>query len=164
MLRFTLIILAIGIGYPVWAQSREEKVARLIKDMDSSDAKTRAVAAEEVGRIAAIRAALGKPALSPMLRLLKDKDADVRAAAAEALGKIDEPKEVVEPLTKLVKDDPSDKVKMHAAIGLGLVGGEARSAVKTLQETARKAREDNKMQLAQSCQRAVEAINGARKK
>src|SRR5262245_43438171 len=89
----------------VSADSREDKVAKAVKDMESKDAKTRASAAEEVGKIAAIKSSYGKPAIDPMLKLLKDKDADVRAAAAEALGKVDDAKKVVEPLTTLLKED-----------------------------------------------------------
>jgi HEAT repeat protein len=162
------VVLAVLVGLamagPAFSQSRDEKVARYVRDMDSSDAKTRATACEEVGKLAALRSAYGKPAVEPMLRLLKDKDADVRAAAAESLGKTDEGKKVAEPLTALLKDDKSDKVKLHAAIGLGLVGPEAKDSIKVLRETAQKARADMNMRLAQACQRAIENINGARKK
>lgn len=146
------------------ADTREEKVAKLIKDMESNDAKTRADAAKEVGNIAAIKVSYAKPAVEPMLKLLKDKDAAVRAAAAESLGKCDEPKQTVKLLMELVKDDKSDSVRVSAATGLGLIGEPAKEAVKTLRETAQAARSDKNMRLAQACQRAIENINGARKK
>jgi HEAT repeat protein len=147
-----------------FADTREEKVARAIKDMESEVPKTRAAAAEEVGKIAAVKRAYGKPAIEPMLKLLKDKEEIVRAAAADALAKVDEPKQTVGPLIELVKDDKSEKVKIAAANGLGMMGESAKEGVKVLRETAEQARKDMKMQLAQACQRAIQNINGMKKK
>lgn len=147
-----------------WADTREEKVAKYIKDMEGGNAKARADAAKEIGNIAAIKASYAKPAIEPMLKLLKDKEASVRAAAAEALGKVDDPKQTVKPLIELLKDDKAENVKVSAAMGLGLIGEPAKEAVKLLRETALAARLDKNMRLAQSCQRAIENINGARKK
>ena len=148
----------------VFADTREEKVAKAIKEMESDVPKKRAEAAEEVGKIAAIRASYGKPAIEPMLKLLKDKEEIVRAAAADALAKVDDPKQTVKPLTDLVKDDKSEKVRIAAANGLGTMGESAKESVKVLRETAEQARKDMKMQLAQACQRALQNINGPRKK
>lgn len=159
VLSFALIVCSEAI-----ADSREEKVAKAIKDMSSDSAKVRAAAAEEVGKIAAVKKSYGQPAVEPLLKLLKDKVDTVRIAAADALGKVDEPKQTVKPLMELVKDDPSERVKIAAANGLGLMGESARDAVRVLRETAEQARKDMKMQLAQACQRAVQNINGGMKK
>jgi HEAT repeat protein len=163
-LKFTFIGLALVLAPLAWADSREEKVARYIKDLESSNAKARADAAKEIGNIAAIKASYARPAVEPMLKLLKDKEANVRAAAAEALGKVDSPKDTVKPLMELLKGDEAMIVKVAAATGLGLVGEPAKEAVRLLRETAQAARQDKNMRLAQACQRAIENINGARKK
>jgi hypothetical protein len=147
-----------------FADSREEKVAKYIKEIESGNAKARADAAKEIGNIAAIKVSYAKPAIEPMLKLLKDKEANVRAAAAEALGKLDEPKKTVKPLIDLVKDDKEQQVKVAAAVGLGLIGEPAKDAVKVLRDTAQAARQDKNMRLAQACQQAIQNINGARKK
>jgi HEAT repeat protein len=159
MRQIAAIVCLITTFSPVFAQSRAERVARLIKEMDSPDAKTRAAAAEEVGKMAAVRASDAKPAVEPLLKLLADKEASVRAAAAESLGKVDEPKRAVEPLTKLLLNDPNDNVKAAAAVGLGLMGPAAKESAKALRETARKAQADMKMRLAQACRRALDSIN-----
>lgn len=165
MSRSALILGTLIIAVPaVWADSREEKVAKYIKEMEGGNAKARADAAKEIGNIAAIKVSYAKPAIEPMLKLLKDKEANVRAAAAEALGKVDEPKKTVKPLTELLKDDKEQQVKVSAAVGLGLIGEPAKDAVKVLRDTAQAARQDKNMRLAQACQQAIQNINGARKK
>jgi len=158
------MIVLLGFVAPVLADNREEKVTRYVKDLESKDAQTRATAAIEIGNIAAIKAAYGKPALDALLKALKDKDAKVRAAAAEALGKLDEPKKTVEPLVELLKNDKSVTVKTGAATGLGLIGEPAKSAVKTLREVGEKARADKDNRLAQACRQAVQNINGGQRK
>lgn len=78
------IVAALILATPAVADTREEQVARLVKSLDAKDAKTRASAAEEIGRIAAIRTSYGKPAVEKMLKTIKDKEPSVRAATAEA--------------------------------------------------------------------------------
>jgi len=165
MCRIALILGTLIIAIPtVLADSREEKVAKYIKEIESGNTKARAEAAKEIGNIAAIKVSYAKPAVEPMLKLLKDKEASVRAAAAEALGKCDEPKKTVKPLTDLLKDDKEQQVKVAAAVGLGLIGEPAKDAIKVLRDTAQAARQDKNMRLAQACQQAIQNINGARKK
>lgn len=165
MKRCAIAILTLVMVSPLtWADTREEKVARAIKDMEASGAKTRASAAEEVGKIAAIKVSYAKPAVEPLMKLLKDKEASVRAAAAEALGKVDEPKKVVPALVELLKDEKSDAAKIGAVTGLGLIGESAREAVKVIRPIAEEARKDKNMRLAQACQRALQNINPPRQK
>ncbi len=163
MIRICVVVSMLFFSVVVFADSREDKVANAIKDMASDNAKTRASAAEDIGKIAVIKKSYAIPAIEPMLKLLKDKDDTVREKAAEALAKVDEPKQVVKPLIELVKDDKVEKVRIAAANGLGLMGESAREGVKVLRETAEQARKDMKMQLAQSCQRALQNINAGRK-
>jgi HEAT repeat protein len=149
---------------PVVADTREEQISRHIKDLDAKDTKTRTGAAEEIGKIAAIKATYGKPAVEKMLKTLKDKEAPVRAAAAEAIGKMDEPKKVVPALLELLKTEKNESVKIGAVTGLGLVGEPAKEAVKVIREMGQQARKDKNNRLAQACRQAVENITGARKK
>ena len=164
MFRICVVICMLSFSVVAFADIREDKVAKAIKDMGSDNAKTRASAAEEVGKIAVVKKSYGIPAIEPMLKLLKDKDDNVRAAAADALAKVDEPKQVVKPLIDLVKEDKAEKVRIAAANGLGLLGESAKEGVQVLRQTAEQARKDMKMQLAQACQRALQNINGPRKK
>ncbi len=163
MFRICVVVSMLTFTLGALADTREDKVAKAIKDMQSDVPKTRANAAEEVGKIAAIKASYGKPAIEPMLKLLKDKEEIVRAAAVEALAKVDEPKQVVKPLIEVVKDDKAERVRIAAANGLGLMGESAREGVNVLRETAQQARKDMKTQLAQACQRALQNINAGRK-
>src|SRR5271154_3871753 len=68
----------------VLAASREEQVAKYVKDLSSKDAATRKTAAEEIGKIAQVKAATAKPALQPLLDALDDRNGGVREAAALA--------------------------------------------------------------------------------
>src|SRR5262245_41490107 len=125
MYRLASIGLLLCLVLPALADSREDKVNKAIKELESGVPKTRAAACEDIGKIAAIRKAYGLPAIDPLLKLLKeDKEEIVRAAACEALAKIDEPKKTVTPLIEVVKEDKAEKVKIAAANGLGLMGND----------------------------------------
>src|SRR5262245_27365291 len=81
-------------------ETREQRAEKYIKQLDSSEARLRAKAADEIAKLAEIKSSLGKPAMKRLLELLSDKDYDVRAAAVKAVCQIDEPKEVVGPVVK----------------------------------------------------------------
>jgi HEAT repeat protein len=148
------------------AATKEEQVAKYIKDLKSKDFPVRKTAAEEIGKIAQVKASAAKAALHPLVDALNDSSTAVRAAAAIALGRLDEPKEVVPALTKLLKEEKDLGVKVAAARGLGQMGAEAREALPTLQETWATAREAGRSQqrLTQATRDAMEAIRGGRKK
>jgi len=141
------------------AESKEAKVEKLIKQLDSSDAKDRAKAAEEIGKMAEIKVSLGKPAVPKLIALLEDKDTSVRAAASGAVCRCDD-KDAVAPIIKMLKDEKEDRVKVQAIQGLGIMGGAAKDALPTIREIGQKAREDKNNRLAMTCRNAAEEIMG----
>jgi HEAT repeat protein len=147
------------------AADREAEVAKHIKELKSTSAKTRAGAADEIGKIGEIKASFARAALEPLLDLLKDKDPSVRQAAATALSRIDEPKEVVPALETLLRDDKEQRVRAAAAAGLGLMGEASKEALPTLRKVAQESRTMGKtaQPLAQACNRAIQQITGRTK-
>jgi HEAT repeat protein len=147
---------------PAAAATKEEEVAKYVKDLKSKDVGTRMTAAEEIGKIAQIKSSVAKPALQPLLDTLKDSSPSVRAAAAVALGRLDEPNEVVPALTKLIKDDKEMTVRVGCARGLGQMGSAAKDAVSTLRDIQKEARSagKSKQQLARATRDALDSIQG----
>lgn len=147
------------------AAFKEEEVARYIKDLTSATTKTRATAAEEIGKIGQIKASYATPALQPLLDVLKDKEASVRQAAATALARLDEPKEVVPALAKVLKEDKDMRVRAAAASGLGLMGAASKEALPILREVGKEARDTGKaaQPLAQTCNQVIQQIMGRTK-
>jgi HEAT repeat protein len=148
-----------------WAGSKEEQVAKYVKDLKSKDAGVRVTAAEEIGKIGQVQVLVAKPAVQPLLEATSDKDAKVRAAAADALGRLDEAKEVVPVMVKLLKDDANAKVREAAAKSLGLMGEESKEALPTLREVVQKEREKSKTNtpLGRACADAARQISGRAK-
>ncbi|MCE9561641.1 MAG: HEAT repeat domain-containing protein [Planctomycetes bacterium] len=121
----------------------------------AKDAKTKANALHELGKLAAIMKSYAEDALPEIYKSLDDKDASVRAAAAQALGACDEPADKAVPaLVKLLKDDKDDSVKIGAAKGLGSMGPNAKGALPTLREYAG----DKASKIAPSAKAAMKAI------
>src|SRR4051812_26970194 len=83
------------------AATKEEEVARYVKDLKSKDASVRKTAAEEIGKIAQVKASAAKAALQPLVDVLRDSSSSVREAAALAVGRLDEPADAVPALTRL---------------------------------------------------------------
>ncbi len=148
------------------AVSKEEQVAKYVNDLSSKDAATRRSAAEEIGKIAQVKASAAKQAVGPLLDALKDGNAGVREAAALAVGRLDEPSEAVPALVKLLKNEKQLGVKVAAVRGLGQLGPAAQDAVPTLREVWLAAKEAGKPQqkLAQATRDALDSIQGSRKK
>jgi HEAT repeat protein len=142
------------------ADTKEEQVAAHVKELKSKDAATRKRAAEAIGKIAQIKASAAKPALQPLLDLLKDKDADVRATTATALGRLDQPKDVVPALAKLLKAEKESKVKAAAAVALGVMGEASKEALPELRAVAEQARKDDDRRLRQAAGEAIRQISG----
>jgi HEAT repeat protein len=125
-------------------------------------AKKKVEALEELGKLGQIMKSLAEPAVPDMLKALADKDAGVRRAAAEAVGKCDpDPKDVVPALTKLLKEDKDDRVKVAAARGLGYMGESARTATKDLREVqkASRGKDGKQTPLSRAAGEALRSIN-----
>lgn len=167
MIRFvTAAIVILSTAGIALAETREEKAQRYIKQLDAKDAKSRASAAEELGRLCELKSAYGKPALKTLIKLFDDKDTSVRAAAAGCACRINEPKEVVPAVIKLLKDEKEDRVKIAAVTGLAIIGEPAREALPLIRDMAQDARSKKNNRLAQACRTATESIGnrGMKKK
>jgi HEAT repeat protein len=124
---------------------KKEQVSSLIKLLKNKDAKTRAKAADDLGRVGVVRALDAEDAVKPLTELLRDKDAGVRAAAATALGKIRlEPKTVVPEVAKLLAEK-SPTVLVAAANALASYGADAKEALPALQKAQKNAGADKKL-------------------
>jgi HEAT repeat protein len=161
----SLVCLLLAAGFAT-AATKEEQVAKYVKDLTSKDAATRRTAAEEIGKIGQVKASAAKEAVGPLLDALKDRNAGVREAAALAVGRVDQPTEAVPALVQLLKDEKEMGVKVAAARGLGQMGSAAKDAMPTLRDVWSAARDAGKPQqrLAQATRDAMEQIQGGRKK
>ena len=145
------------------AGPKDEEAKRLAEVLKSSkDAKVRANAIEELGKLAQINSKLGDPALPDIKKALTDKDAGVRKAAALAFGRCD-PKEdgSVATLLDVFKSDKDDGVKMNAALGLAAMGPKAKEALPALREAAKNAGDNKKSE--RIYKDAARSIAGAKK-
>ena len=148
------------------AATREEEVAKYVKDLTNKDAAVRKSAADGIGKIAQVKASAAKPALQPLLDALKDSTPSVRSAAALAVGRLDEPQEAVPALHKLLKDEKEMSVRVAAARGLGQMGPAAKEALPALREAweAARAAGPSQQPLARATRDAMDAVRGGRKK
>jgi HEAT repeat protein len=164
LLAFGLMLLA---GYDdLMAANKAEEAKKLIETLKKTkDAKVKADALEELGKIGQVMYKYVEDGIPLMFDALKDKDAKVRAAAALAIGRVgpDDTDKAVTALTDLVKDDKDEGVRMAAAQGLGAIGSKASKATKDLR-TVRKGLTDTKGKLAKSIDAALKSIQPPREK
>jgi HEAT repeat protein len=116
------VIDALGaIGHPasveplVFALSNHHKIAKSRSQRSSHEAETM-----EHGALTKALAAIGQPAVSPLLKALESEDKEGRRLAAQVLGWIRDPR-AVEPLMRKLEDNRSD-VRQAAALALGTIG------------------------------------------
>jgi HEAT repeat protein len=127
----------------------------------TKDAKAKAAALTELGKIGQIQKSLVASAVPDMMKALEDKDAGVRAAAAKAVGMIDpDPKEAVSALVKLMKGDKDDSVKLAAIQGLAAMGESAKDASGDLRAVVK---DDMKGRLGKAAKDALKTINPKKK-
>src|ERR1700729_3837854 len=72
-----------------FASSKEDDAKKYAADLKSKDAKVRATAATELGKLGQIQKRFAAPYISDLMKVLTDSDAKVRAEAARALGLVD---------------------------------------------------------------------------
>jgi HEAT repeat protein len=142
------------------AADKVKEAKKYTEDLKTSkDAKVRATALTELGKLGQVQKSLVAEAAPLMVKALEDKDAKVRAAAAKSYGMIDpDPKEAVPALLKLAKEDKEEDVKVAAVQGLGAMGPGAKSAGKDLREIV-KANKDKKNRIGRAAQNALRSIN-----
>lgn len=127
----------------------------------TKDAKAKAAALTELGKIGQIQKSLVSSAVPDMMKALEDKDAGVRAAAAKAVGMIDpDPKEAVPALVKLMKQDKDESVKLAAIQGLAAMGEAAKEATGDLRAVVK---DDMKGKLGRAAKDALKTINPKKK-
>ncbi|HEY8506688.1 MAG TPA: HEAT repeat domain-containing protein [Gemmataceae bacterium] len=153
-----LAVLAL-VSAPAAAQDLEQKAKDLRKELATSgDAKARARAAEELGKIGQLKASYARPAVPDLIKAMKDTDAGLRAAAALALGRVDpDPKVGVPPLVELLKDKELS-VRTAAANGLAAMGPAAKEALPALRAAMKKDREQKRA--VRSYRTAIKVISG----
>lgn len=168
MFRALALTLALGLfAATAPAGPNPKEAAKYVKDLKTSkDAKVRATALTEIGKIGQIQKALVEDALPDVVKALADKETAVRAAAAKAYGMLDpEPKEAVPALLKLLKEDKAAEVKVAAVEGLGMMGPSAKEATKELREVVRskKDKDNRPTPLARAAQNSLRQINPPKK-
>jgi HEAT repeat protein len=145
---------------PARADSKDEDVPSLIKALQNKDAKGRAAAADELGRIGAVHAADAKPAVPLLYKVLKnDLNAGVRKAAVAALGKMDPDPEEAVPAFKEALKDKAPEVRAAAAGALGMLGPDAKDATSALQQALK----DKDRRVSRAAGMALRAIQGKKK-
>lgn len=159
LLALGLVLLA---GYDdLMAAGKAEEAKKLTETLKKTkDAKEKAAALEELGKLGQVNYKHAEDAIPLMFEAFKDKDAKVRAAAAVAVGRVgpDDTDKAVTELTALLKGDKEDEVKMAAAAGLASIGTKAKAAVGALKD-AKKAVGDPKSKLSKSIDAALKSIN-----
>jgi HEAT repeat protein len=138
--------LGLGMISLVVAATKEEEVAEHLKEAQKGkDAKSRIRAINEVGDLGALQAKLGEPAIPVFMKLLDDKEPKVRVAAALNIVRLDLQKkqEVVDKLTKMLKEDKEETVRDAATRALGLMGPDAKTAVPAIREKLGMTKEKN---------------------
>jgi HEAT repeat protein len=156
------------LGTEAFAASKAAEAKKAIADLAAAkDAKAKAAALEDLGKIAQVQKSLVEPALADIKKSLADSSATVRKAAATAYGRCDpDPKEAVPLLTALLKDKDDD-VKTGAANGLMAMGPSAYEALPAIKDAMRiekeKSKDKNQTKLGRELGDAAKAI-GAKKK
>ena len=160
------LLIALGLSCvciltPARADSKNDDVASLMKDLKSGSAKTRTAAAKELGHIGAVNAANTRDAIPLLVNLLKkDRDSSVRQAAATALGRMDpDPEKAIPVFTEALKDKNAG-VRIAAATSLGQLGAEAKEAIPAL----RQAQSDKDRGVSRAAGMAIRTIQGQTKK
>ena len=127
----------------VEADSADDDMSALLKELKSKNASVRAAAAREVGRLGAVRASDAKEAVPLLLNIVKkDTESSTRKAAMEALARIDpDPKDTVPVLLDALKDKNA-AVRQAAAEALGQFPGQSQDIIPVLKETEK---DKNKM-------------------
>ncbi|MGE3806087.1 MAG: HEAT repeat domain-containing protein [Gemmataceae bacterium] len=159
-----LLILAVAV--PSYGVPKPSDIPPLIKQLDSKDAKARADAAREIGRIGLIKLSYVRSAIPALLDAAKDDNNDVRMAALAAIGITrPEPDQAVPVFTDALKSD-NDQLKMAAMEGLRYYGENAKAALPELNKMNEelnkldKDEQKKKRNLMRAVRDTLRAING----
>ncbi|CAN5506562.1 hypothetical protein BH11PLA2_BH11PLA2_04120 [soil metagenome] len=153
------------------AASKAAEAKKAIADLSSAkDAKAKAAALDEIGKIAQVQKSLAEPAMADIKKSLADKDASVRRAAAQCYGRCDpDPKEALPILQKMLKED-SEEVKFGVASGLAAMGPNAHDALPAVRDAMKVEKEKQEKdkgkqtKLGRELGDTAKAISGMKKK
>lgn len=156
--------MAIGLVQPAAAESARKRAERAIAELSAAtNARERAAAIEELGKVGQIQKSLVTPVLKQIREGLDDKSVEVRRAAATAYGRCDpDPKEAVPALTKLLKDDADEGVRISAGQGLASMGPAARDALPVFRSILAEERKKQQMNNGQQTRLQRELSNSMR--
>ena len=136
-----------------------DDVKLLVKELKSTNPRTRVSALEELGHRGAVRASEVKEAVSAIIEVLKkDRDANVRKAAATALGQVDPDPQLAVPALTTALHDKVPTVRIAAAGALGTLGNAAKESVPALQELQK----DKDRAVSRAAMMALRAIRKGR--
>lgn len=155
---------------PILAVDREAEAKRYAGDLKSKDAKVRANAATELGKLGQLQRKLAAPYVPDLVKALTDSDAKVRAEAARALGLVDpeDKKEAISKVSDILKTEKSEVAREGQEMGLGELGataedGDVKRMARDALMDARKKYADSKRE-QKVIQAALLLINGPKKK
>jgi HEAT repeat protein len=132
----------------------------LLKELKSTNLRTRMAAAEELGHRGSVRAADVKKAVPVLFELLKkEKNAGARRAYVLALGKMDPEVETAVPIFAAALKDKDAGVRVAAATSLARLGPDARDAIPALEEAAK----DKDRAVSRAARIALQMIRSKRK-
>ncbi len=162
-------LLMVLVGFSVQAETKEEEAKKWATDLvKAKDAKTRAKAAEELGKLGTIKRTLTTPYTKDLVNALKDSDARVRGAAANALGVIDpdDKKSIFDKIHETLKNEKENAAMQGLMQGLAdtarLSGDEnlKKQALMTLRELQKKATDKAE---AKRIQAVILTLSGGKK-
>jgi HEAT repeat protein len=163
----TLGLLALAAPDAVEAAGKADDAKKYTEQLKTTkDAKKKAEALTELGKIAQLTKSLVQDAVPYIKDALKDKSDEVRAAAARAYGRTGpDPKEAVPLLVGMMKEEKNEAVKAGAVYGLAAMGTDAKEAYKDIRELngeVRKLRDQKKpfnRELDAALREAMQATN-----
>ena len=156
-------ILFLCVSQEAYAESKAAEAKKYTTELKTAkDAKTKANALTELGKLGQIMKSFTDDAMPDILKAMDDKDATVRAAAAQCLGRCDpDPEKAVPALVKMLNEDKDTDAKIGAAKGLAAMGTSAKAAADDLRKVAKDA--DQKSALGKQATIALKSINGKAK-
>jgi HEAT repeat protein len=165
-----LSILCLLVACPLaFSASREEEAKKYAADLKSKDAKVRATAVTELGKLGQLQRKLTVPYVSDITKVLTDSDAKVRGEAARALGLVDpeDKKAAITKIVELLKGEKSEEARQGQEMGLGELGSttddtELKNMARSALMEARKKTESKREQ--KTIQAAIQLITGMKKK
>jgi hypothetical protein len=161
-----ILILSLSVATSGGQAIKREDMPKYISLLKAPDAKTRAMAAEKIGKRGQVSFKDVEKAVEPLKQTLQsDPDARARKAAAIALGSIHpEAEGTVPTLIAAVKMDASIDVKVAAAESLGVFGAEAKDGAPAIRDLMGKFTEKKDRMIRKTLADSLGKVTGKMKK